>query len=64
METHNIDSKIRKAIEESADFYDAEAGKSKERIWQHIQRKKQVQANIMASVEFYNINSFSFVLFD
>jgi len=47
METHNIDSEIRKAIEESADYYDTEAGISKERIWQHIQRKKQGQPRLI-----------------
>ena len=41
METHNIDSEIRKVINESADFYDLEATKSKEKIWQQVYSKKQ-----------------------
>lgn len=46
MEKHNIDSKIRKAINESADFYDLEAGKSKDRIWQQVQLNKQNKAKL------------------
>jgi len=46
METHHIDSKIRKAINESADFYDIEAGNSKDRIWQQVQLKKQSQSKL------------------
>ncbi|NCA79574.1 MAG: hypothetical protein EOM76_05225 [Sphingobacteriia bacterium] len=46
METHNIDSKIRKAINESVDFYDLEAANSKEKIWQQVQLKKQNQPKL------------------
>jgi lipopolysaccharide export LptBFGC system permease protein LptF len=42
METHNIDSIFRKAVEQSADFYDAEAEKSKERIWRQIQPNRKI----------------------
>jgi hypothetical protein len=41
METHNIDSIIRKTIQESNDFYDAEANDAKEKIWNHIQMQQQ-----------------------
>ncbi len=45
METHNIDSEIRRIFNESADFYDLEASKSKEKIWQQVQLKKQSRPN-------------------
>ena len=45
METHNIDSEIRRIFNESADFYDLEASKSKEKIWKQVQLKKQSQPN-------------------
>lgn len=41
METHNIDLFIKKAIDESANFYDIEANKAKEKIWKHVQLQKQ-----------------------
>lgn len=41
MENHNIDSLFRKAINESQDFYDSQANKSKERIWTNIPLQKQ-----------------------
>jgi hypothetical protein len=41
METHNIDSIIKKAIDDSGNFYDHEANKAKERIWKQVQFKKQ-----------------------
>ncbi len=43
METHHIDSIIKKAINESEGFYDIEANNAKERIWNKIQKQKQVQ---------------------
>jgi hypothetical protein len=44
METHKIDSIIKKVIRESENFYDSEATNAKERIWHHVQLKKQNQA--------------------
>ncbi len=41
METNNIDSIIKKAIEASGNFYGVEANKSKDKIWKHVQRQKQ-----------------------
>lgn len=43
MEKHNIDSLIKNALNESDDFYDSEAINAKDRIWNHIQHKKQVK---------------------
>jgi hypothetical protein len=44
METHKIDSVIKKAINESENYYDSEANIAKERIWNHIQFQKQNQS--------------------
>jgi hypothetical protein len=44
METHKIDSVIKKAINESENYYDSEANIAKERIWNHIQLQKQNQS--------------------
>lgn len=44
METHKIDSIIKKAINESENHYDSEANIAKERIWNHIQLQKQNQS--------------------
>jgi hypothetical protein len=44
METHKIDSTIKKAIIESENHYDSEANIAKTRIWNHIQIQKQKQS--------------------
>ncbi|MBK8805266.1 MAG: hypothetical protein IPO21_00910 [Bacteroidales bacterium] len=44
METHKIDSVIKKAINESENYYSSDANIAKERIWNHIQREKQNQS--------------------
>lgn len=41
METHNIDSAIRKAIHEAEDYYDVEANMAKNKIWNSLQIEKQ-----------------------
>jgi len=38
---HNIDSEIKKVIDESADFYDSDSDQSKGRIWQQVQLQQQ-----------------------
>lgn len=43
MKTNNIDSDIKKIINESVDFYDTEANKAKEKIWQLVQLKTKKQ---------------------
>jgi|GEM_PF-2090703 len=42
MDTHKIDSIFRKAVEQSTNFYDAEAEKAKEKIWQQILPNRKV----------------------
>jgi hypothetical protein len=44
METNNIDSIFRKAVEQSPDFYEAEAERSKEKIWKQLQSNRKVIA--------------------
>jgi hypothetical protein len=41
MDTQNIDSEIKKVIDGSADYYNIEAAKAKERIWKQVQAQKQ-----------------------
>ena len=41
METHDIDSIVRKVIEESDNFYHIEANRAKERIWKQVRFRKQ-----------------------
>jgi hypothetical protein len=41
METHNIDSIIKKVIDGSMNFYDMEANKAKERIWKQVKFQQQ-----------------------
>lgn len=41
MEEHKIDSLVKKALNESDNFYDAEAIKAEDRIWNQIQPQKQ-----------------------
>ena len=36
METHNIDSIVKKVVDESMNFYDMEANKAKKRIWRQV----------------------------
>lgn len=43
METHNIDSIFRKAINESGNFYDSEANMAKQRIWKQAQKQNQTK---------------------
>ena len=43
METHPIDSIIKKAISESENFYNTEANNAKDRIWNQVQLRKQSQ---------------------
>jgi hypothetical protein len=47
METNSIDSIFRKAIEHSADFYDSEAEKVKERIWSQVQPNRTISSGIV-----------------
>lgn len=44
MEKHKLDSLIKKAINESIDFYDSDAELSKARIWDKVKTKPQKQA--------------------
>jgi hypothetical protein len=41
METHNIDSMVKKVVDESMNFYDLEANKAKERIWDQVKLQRQ-----------------------
>ena len=43
MEKHKLDSLIKKALNESDNFYDSEAISAKNRIWNHIHPQKQVK---------------------
>jgi len=47
METHNIDSKIKRVVEESVNFYDSEADLAKERIWKQVRLRKQVNISLI-----------------
>ena len=44
METHKIDSIIKKAVVESENHYDSKANNAKDRIWNQIQLQKQNQS--------------------
>lgn len=46
MKTDNIDSEIKKIINGFDDYYDREAAKSKERIWQQVQLKKKSRSRV------------------
>ena len=41
MEKHKLDSHFKKAINESSDFYDAEAKHAKERVWNKVKTEKR-----------------------
>jgi len=41
METHDIDSMVKKVVDESMNFYDVEANKAKERIWKQVKLQRQ-----------------------
>ncbi|MDN3642250.1 hypothetical protein QWY87_06035 [Lutimonas halocynthiae] len=43
MEEHKIDSLVKKALNESGNFYDAEAIKAENRIWNQIHPQQQVK---------------------
>ena len=45
MDTHKIDSIVKKVVEESKDYYNDEAAKVKGKIWEHVQSKKQDRPN-------------------
>lgn len=46
METHNIDSSVKKIVDGSADYYDADANAAKGRIWKNVQRREQGHKNM------------------
>ena len=60
METHKIDLIIKKAINESENFYDSEANNAKERIWNHVQLQKQ---NVSKPILFRLLVAASILLF-